>query len=51
MGLLSQWILTDTIEIVTTPGKIWHFFIKLEKNYVDWKLDATKTHNINRNEE
>jgi len=36
MGLLSQWILTDIIEIETSPEKIWQFFINLEENYVDW---------------
>ena len=36
MGLLSQWVLTDTIEINASPEAIWNFFVQLEENYVDW---------------
>jgi hypothetical protein len=36
MGLFSQWVFTDSIEIITSPEKIWNFFINLEKNYIDW---------------
>lgn len=36
MGLLSQWILTDTVEIESSPEMIWQFFTRLEENYVDW---------------
>ena len=36
MGLLTQWKLTDTIEINSSPEEIWNFFINLEKNYIDW---------------
>ncbi len=36
MGIFSQWIFTDSIEIITLPEKIWNFFINLEKNYIDW---------------
>jgi hypothetical protein len=36
MGLFSQWELKDSIEIETTPEKIWDFFINLEDNYKSW---------------
>ena len=36
MGLLSQMILSDSVEINTTPEKIWEFFTNLEKNYKAW---------------
>lgn len=36
MGLFSQWVLTDKIEIRSSPEEIWNFFINLEKNYVVW---------------
>ena len=36
MGLLSQWVLTDTIGINSSPESIWNFFIHLEENYIDW---------------
>ena len=36
MGLFSQWVLTDTVEIKTSPEVIWEFFTKLEENYTDW---------------
>jgi len=36
MGLLTQWVLTDTMEINTSPENIWNFFVNLEENYIDW---------------
>jgi len=33
MGLFTQLELKDSIEIKTTPEKIWDFLINLEKNY------------------
>jgi len=33
MKLFDQWVLKDTIEIQTTPEKIWEFFTNLETNY------------------
>ena len=36
MSLFSQLILSDSIEINTTPEKIWDFFSNLEKNYKAW---------------
>jgi uncharacterized protein YndB with AHSA1/START domain len=36
MKLFKPIILTDSIEIKTTPEKIWDFFINLEKNYKSW---------------
>lgn len=33
MKLFKPLILTDSIEIKTTPEKIWEFFTNLEKNY------------------
>jgi len=36
MGLFSQWVLTDTIEINTSPENIWTFFKNLEENYMAW---------------
>ena len=36
MSLFKQWELKDSIDIKTTPEKIWDFFINLEKNYKSW---------------
>ena len=36
MGLFSQWVLTDEIEINSSPEDIWNFFINLERNYINW---------------
>ena len=36
MSLFSQLVLSDSIEIKTTPEKIWEFFTNLEKNYRAW---------------
>ncbi len=36
MGMFSQMILSDSVEINTTPEKIWEFFTNLEKNYKTW---------------
>ena len=36
MKLFKPIILTDSIEIKTTPEKIWEFFTNLEKNYKAW---------------
>lgn len=36
MVLFKQLILRDSIEIKTTPEKIWEFFVNLEKNYKSW---------------
>lgn len=36
MKLFKPLILTDPIEIKTTPEKIWEFFTNLEKNYKAW---------------
>ena len=35
-SLFSQWILTDAIEINSSPTEIWDFFVNLEENYIDW---------------
>ncbi|MDH4217908.1 MAG: SRPBCC family protein [Candidatus Aminicenantes bacterium] len=32
----KQLMLKDSIEIKTTPEKIWEFFVNLEKNYKSW---------------
>jgi uncharacterized protein YndB with AHSA1/START domain len=36
MSLFSQLVLSGSIEIKTTPEKIWEFFTNLEKNYKAW---------------
>ena len=36
MGMFSQMILSDSVEINTTPEKIWEFFTNLENNYKAW---------------
>lgn len=36
MGLLEPLLLKDSIEINTTPEKIWEFFANLDKNYTTW---------------
>ena len=36
MSLFSQLVLSDSIEIKTTPEKIWEFFTNLERNYKAW---------------
>ena len=33
MALLEQIVLEDTIEINTTPEKIWEFWAKMDENY------------------
>ncbi len=42
MGLFSQWVLTDVVEINSPPEDIWNFFINLEKNYIDWHPEDHK---------
>ena len=36
MKFFKQLVLKDSIEIKTTPEKIWDFFYNLEKNYKTW---------------
>ena len=36
MALFKQFISKDSIEIKTTPEKIWEFFTNLDKNYKTW---------------
>ena len=36
MSLFKLFILEDSIEIKTTPEKIWEFFANLEQNYKSW---------------
>jgi len=36
MGIFAQLALRDSIEIKTTPEKIWEFFANLDKNYTTW---------------
>ena len=36
MPLFKQLVLRDSIEIETTPEKIWEFFTNLEENYKAW---------------
>ena len=36
MKLFRQWVLENSIEIGTTPEKIWEFFTNLESNYTTW---------------
>ena len=36
MGLFSQWVLTDTVEINSSPEAIWNFFVHLEEYYINW---------------
>ncbi len=36
MGLFKQLVIKDSVEIKTTPEKIWEFFINLEQNYRIW---------------
>ena len=36
MSLFKQLVLKDSIEIKTTPEKIWEFFTNLEQNYKTW---------------
>ena len=36
MSLFKPLVLKDSIEIKTTPEKIWEFFINLDKNYKTW---------------
>jgi uncharacterized protein YndB with AHSA1/START domain len=39
MGLFEPLLLKDSIEIKTTPEKIWDFFANLDKNYTTWHPD------------
>ena len=36
MALFEQIVLEDTVEINTTPEKIWEFWAKMDKNYKAW---------------
>ena len=36
MALFEQIVLEDTIEINTTPEKIWEFWANMDKNYKAW---------------
>jgi hypothetical protein len=36
MGSSKTSTLTHSIEIETTPGRIWEFFVNLDKNYTTW---------------
>jgi uncharacterized protein YndB with AHSA1/START domain len=38
MKLFEQLVLKDSIEIKTSPEKVWDFFYNLEKNYRKWHL-------------
>ena len=40
MSLFKPLVLKDSIEIKTTPEKIWEFFINLDKNYKKWHPEA-----------
>ena len=36
MALFERMVLKDTVEINTTPEKIWEFFVNMDKNYKAW---------------
>ncbi len=36
MSLFKQLVLRDSVEIETTPEKIWDFFYHLDRNYKSW---------------
>jgi len=36
MGVFTQFIVKSSIEIDTTPEKIWDFFKNIEQNYTKW---------------
>jgi len=36
MKLFKRLLLKDSMEISTTPEKIWEFFANLDKNYRAW---------------
>ena len=36
MALFEQIVLKDTVEINTTPDKIWEFWANVNKNYKAW---------------
>ncbi len=36
MELFKKYIIESSVEIKTTPGKIWDFFYNLENNYKEW---------------
>ena len=36
MALFEQIVLEDTVEINTTPEKIWEFWAKMDKHYKAW---------------
>jgi len=36
MALFKPFVLKDSIEIKTSPEKIWEFFVNLEQNYKAW---------------
>jgi hypothetical protein len=36
MGLLKSIVLKHSIDIKTTPEKIWEFFLNIEQNYQKW---------------
>jgi hypothetical protein len=43
MPLFKQLVLKDSIEIKTTPEKIWEFFTNLEQNYKTWHPEDQKS--------
>lgn len=40
MALFERIILKDTVEIETTPEKIWEFWVKMDNNYLDWHPES-----------
>ncbi len=42
MGLFKKIVLEDSIEINTTPEKIWMFFINMENNYTNWHSEHVR---------
>lgn len=48
MGLFEQLVIRDSIEIQTTPEKIWEFFVNLEQNYKAWHPEDHVSFNWSR---
>ena len=40
MGLFSQRVLTDSINILANADAVWDFFTNLEENYISWHPEA-----------
>jgi len=36
MALFERIVSKDTVEINTTPEKIWEFWVNMDKNYKAW---------------